>query len=173
MITFTREKAAKHTQLSYWDWALEKARTWQRQVCSRKHKYEPNLVTFQNKKHYRKKPSLWEILLVDNYRFSVIIFKSYTNKNFKIWHSCFHLYLWWAIPVFANTNTEAASSLGASVGTEVCCAIWAVLRSAWAEPGWELLLPFHTALPSTKCQTMEFMHIVLALLRQPHQWGQL
>lgn len=110
MITFTREKAAKHTRLwlCYCDWALQKAGTWQRQVCSRKQKYEPNLVIVQNKEHYRKKPSLWEVLLVDNYGFSIHFLKSYTQKNFKIWHSCFHLCLWWAIPVFANTNTDSS-----------------------------------------------------------------
>lgn len=110
MITLSREKAAKHTGLwqSHCDWALQKARAWQRQVCSRKQKYEPNLVTFQNKKHHRKKPSLWEVLPVDNYRFSIRFFKSYTHKNLKIWHSCFHLYLWWAIPACANTNTDSS-----------------------------------------------------------------
>lgn len=65
--------------MSYCHTVLQKARTWQRQVWSKKFKYEPNLVTFQNKEHYRKKPSLWEVLLVDNYRFSIIFLKSYTR----------------------------------------------------------------------------------------------
>lgn len=37
---------------------LLRAGTWQTQVFSRKYKYKPNLMTFQNKEHYRKKDPL-------------------------------------------------------------------------------------------------------------------
>lgn len=99
-------------------------------------------MTSQNKEHYRKKASLWEVLLIDNYRFSIHFFKSYTHKNFEIWHSCFCICDEQFLSLPTQTQT-AASSLGASVGTEVCCAIWTVLRFSlsWAWLGAAASLP--------------------------------
>lgn len=69
---------------------LLKAGTWQRQAFSRKDKYNPNLMTFQNKVHYRKKHSLREVLLFHNYTFS-IHFLSHRHKKpiKKPQHICF------------------------------------------------------------------------------------
>lgn len=64
-------------------------------------------MTSQNKEHYRKKASLWEVLLIDNYRFSIHFFKSYTHKNFEIWHSCFCI----CDEQFLSANTNTDSSL--------------------------------------------------------------
>lgn len=136
-----------------------------------KHKYEPNLMTFQNKEHYRKKASLWEVLLIDNYRFS-IHFLSHTHT--RILKSDI------AVFVFVMSNSCLCQHKHRQQPHHLehqwvqKCAVQFELfwGSAWAEPGWELLLPFQTALPSTKCQTMEFVHVVSALLRQPHQWVQ-
>lgn len=58
MITFNRENSAKHvtdTIIRHSSNILLKAGIWQRQVFSRKDKYESNLMIFQNKEHLQGK----------------------------------------------------------------------------------------------------------------------
>lgn len=100
-------------------------------------------MTSQNKEHYRKKASIWEFYLLITTNF-LYIFLSHTHT--RILKSDIAVFICICDEQFLSLPTQtqtAASSLGASVGTEVCCAIWTVLRFSlsWAWLGAAASLP--------------------------------